>query len=80
MIEIFYFDKKNNLKSLYHPDTDASTDKIRYLARKKDGREIDIITITTYGNRKYRKTYIDQKFPFVESFTYNPIEKTYVKN
>lgn len=80
MIEAFYVDKRGDVKSVYHPGYDASKDKILSLARKKDGREINVITVVAYGDRKYRPYYIEQNFPFCECYLYNPIEKTYVKN
>jgi hypothetical protein len=80
MIEVFYINKRGDVMSVYHPGYDASKDKIVSLARKKDGREIQVISVVTYGDRKYRASYLEQHYPFCQYYSYNPVEKTYVKD
>lgn len=75
MIECFYYDKKGAVKSVYNSDPLGQKDHIVWLAKKRDGRDIEIITVVSYGKHEFRKAYVEKLFPFVDTELFNPTNK-----
>lgn len=75
MIECFYYDKKGAVKSVYNSDPTGQKDHVVWLAKKRDGRDIEIITVVSYGKHEFRKAYVEELFPFVDTEVFNPTNK-----
>lgn len=75
MIECFYYDKEGAVKSVYNSDPAGQKDHIVWQAKKRDGRDIEIINVVSYGRHEFREAYVKEFFPFVDTEIFNPTKK-----
>ena len=71
MIEIFFM-AGQQLRSLYHPGEGVNVNQITYRAKKKYGRNIDIIDVVGYMFNDARDRFVTETYPSVLTTRYYP--------